>query len=203
MAIHYPGYGDVPSRVEYEGCVLATGERNYHDDSDFYAVVWDEERQEVLEMEYATTRFGGGGNANVDATPEVKEKAEAFIKAWAVDLLGKEYTREAQRADVGKTVTFSPRGSEEVLEGVVGWKGKAVPPGKRNWDRAYQRFARDRIGVDVEGQRHFMDPYEATVVDWEQYLPSAETIEAKAEKVSKNYRAISQVRSSRMGLLVA
>jgi ribosomal protein L19 len=65
--------------VTYEGAVLATRERNYYDDSDFYAVVWDEEKQVVKNVEYATTRFGGGGDARVDATPEVLEKAKAYF----------------------------------------------------------------------------------------------------------------------------
>ena len=37
------------------GVVLSTGEHNYHDDSDFFAVVWDNEGC-VREIEYATTR---------------------------------------------------------------------------------------------------------------------------------------------------
>ena len=39
----FPGY-DVHGyhEVSYEGAVLSTGEVNGYDDSDFYAVVWDE-----------------------------------------------------------------------------------------------------------------------------------------------------------------
>jgi hypothetical protein len=64
--------------VEYVGAVLGTRERNYYDDSDFYAVVWDEERQCVKSVEYATTRFGGGGTASPDATEEVIQKVRDY-----------------------------------------------------------------------------------------------------------------------------
>jgi hypothetical protein len=77
---------------KYIGAVLATRERNYYDDSDFYAVVWDEEDQCVKQVEYATTRFGGGGVACVDATPEVIEKAKKFY----APILAKGLIRDSQ-----------------------------------------------------------------------------------------------------------
>lgn len=60
------------------GKVLRTWERNGYHDSDFYATIWDEERDGPREVEYDTTRFAGGGNATVDATDEVKEKYQAW-----------------------------------------------------------------------------------------------------------------------------
>jgi len=74
MAIKFPD-----QEAKYVDAVLATRERNYYDDSDFYAVVWDEKSQAVINVEYATTRVGGGGSAWVDATPEVIEKAKAYF----------------------------------------------------------------------------------------------------------------------------
>lgn len=73
--------------VSYEGCVLALGEMNYYDDSDFYAVIYDKEKNEIRRVMYDTTRFGGGGNAKVDATEEVIKKAskilyEKYLEAW-------------------------------------------------------------------------------------------------------------------------
>ena len=56
--------------MTYVGCVLSTREKNYHDDSDFYALVWDEAAQRIRSIEYDTTRFAGGGipgTANTDA----------------------------------------------------------------------------------------------------------------------------------------
>lgn len=59
MAVHIFERDENGNRVEkvtYEGCVFETRERNFYDDSDFYAVVWDEASQDVIEVEYATTR---------------------------------------------------------------------------------------------------------------------------------------------------
>ena len=68
--------------VSYRGCVLETRERNYYDDSDFYAVVWDEEKGCVREVDYATTRAWTYRNfARVDATDDVRAKAKAWARA--------------------------------------------------------------------------------------------------------------------------
>jgi hypothetical protein len=65
----------------FAGCVLATWERNGYDDSDFFASVWNEEKQCIEVIEYGTTRAWTYPNtAVVDATPEVKAKANAYTK---------------------------------------------------------------------------------------------------------------------------
>lgn len=65
--------------VLYEGAVLYKGERNYHDDSDYYALVWDESEGVGKIVEYDTTRYAGGGTAKVDATDEVREKYATYM----------------------------------------------------------------------------------------------------------------------------
>lgn len=67
-------------RAEYVGCVLQLRERNYHDDSDFYAVVWDEASQSVKSVDTWTTRFARPYffREFEDATPEVMAKAETY-----------------------------------------------------------------------------------------------------------------------------
>lgn len=88
----------------YKGCVLDTYERNMHDDSDFYALVWDEETQSVKSIEYATTRAWTYPNhAEVDATPEVQAKAlEHYVKSGAAGLVRNSET-EAKKPAKGKT----------------------------------------------------------------------------------------------------
>jgi len=57
------------------GCVVALRERNYHDDSDFYAVYYDPETDTFKETCYATTRGWTYLNgARVDASPELAER---------------------------------------------------------------------------------------------------------------------------------
>lgn len=66
------------------GMVVYTGEYNGHDDSDFYAIYYDEKEDTFKRCEYATTRFWSYPNsASVDATPEIQEKYVAYKRACA------------------------------------------------------------------------------------------------------------------------
>lgn len=74
----YPA-GQVIVRTSHAGCVLDKWERNGYDDSDFFALVWNEETQATEVIEYATTRGWTYANgATIDATPEVIAKANAY-----------------------------------------------------------------------------------------------------------------------------
>ena len=114
--------------VTYDGAVLATRERNYYNDSDFYAIVWDEEKQVVKSVEYATTRFGGGGDAGVDATPEVIEKAKAYF----APLIAKN-TIDADQAGYEKRVkefkTFHTGTQVKVTRTIKSRKQGVIPEG--------------------------------------------------------------------------
>lgn len=90
--------------VEYAGCVLCDREENGYDDSDFYAVVWSEAKQKLIRVDYASTRYGGGGYASVDATPEVIEKARAWIAEWVVAAARRQAEREAEHVKIGRVV---------------------------------------------------------------------------------------------------
>ena len=66
-------------RTTHEGLVLETRERNYHDDSDFYAIVWDPETESSRNIEYATTRgWCYPNSAVVDASEEIRAKFTAW-----------------------------------------------------------------------------------------------------------------------------
>ena len=69
-----------PAKYDYErdfrGCVLSVREYNGYHDSDFYATVWDEERQCVREIEDGTTRlYAPSKYSRADASDEVRAKA--------------------------------------------------------------------------------------------------------------------------------
>lgn len=82
----------------YVGMVLALGEHNYYDDSDFYAVVWDDNKGAPIEVPTGTTRGWTAGGAAVDATPEVVAKYEAWKAERAKERVAKEVAaREAKR----------------------------------------------------------------------------------------------------------
>lgn len=55
-------------RTTFKGCVLRTGEHNWYDDSDFYALVWNPDKKRIEEIPYASTRHAGIGRADVDVS---------------------------------------------------------------------------------------------------------------------------------------
>lgn len=74
--------GKFEFELSYVGCVLGKGENNFYDDSSWYARVWDEKTQSVTKIYYATTRAWTIYNtAEIDATDEVRAKAEAYYEA--------------------------------------------------------------------------------------------------------------------------
>lgn len=68
--------------LTYEGKCIQDRERNMYDDSDFIMTVWDDEKNEPKDIEFASTRgwsypcYGSWA----DATEEVKAKYEAYCK---------------------------------------------------------------------------------------------------------------------------
>lgn len=95
----------MPSGKEYyRGAVLELRERNGYHDSDFYAIVWDEGEGKIKDVEYDTTRFAGGGSAHVDATPEVKVKADAYMEECAYQRIKAQDERDAHTPTEGKVV---------------------------------------------------------------------------------------------------
>ena len=74
-----PEASPIYTRVTHKGLVLYVGERNYYHDSDFYALVWNEEKQDVDTVEWGSTRgWTYPNNAVVDATEDVVKKYDAL-----------------------------------------------------------------------------------------------------------------------------
>ena len=78
------GSGVSPERGFYEesyvGKVLDLGEHNWYDDSDFFAVVWDDAKNEPKEVTYASTRWWSyNDTAFVDADSSVLAKYNAYL----------------------------------------------------------------------------------------------------------------------------
>lgn len=134
----HPTSGACTDRTEsYTGAVLATVEENWHDDSDFIAIVWDADAGAVKTVCYASTRSWTYHNgARVDATDEVRAAA---ISAGAKALAAK----RATVVDIGVTVaSTTTRGNNVGIVGEVRWMGESK----------YGRVARKRVGVKVEGE---------------------------------------------------
>lgn len=164
----------------FSGAVLATRERNYYDDSDFYAVVWDEEAQCIRSIEYATTRaWTYDCWASVDATPEVIEKANAWLYKWALGVVKDQMTREAEQAartvGLGDTVKVV-RGRKVPL----GTQGTVIWMGEQSYNGSYPK---KRIGLkDAEGTAHWTALSNVEKIA-EVVLPTDEEIEEVARRV--------------------
>lgn len=181
--------------VSYEGKVLYEGERNYRDDSDFYALVWDDEAGKVKEIGYASTRGWTYGNyAHVDATPEVLAKAAAYYEALALERLKNAAAADARKPKVGKEVKVIA--GRKVPLGTIGtviWAGEGgyfgpVPEFKNGWSTKGE----PRVGIKTAtGARFFLAAKHVEVLDPEEYLPSLDELRARAKGANVNtYRGM-------------
>jgi hypothetical protein len=140
---------DGTTTEHYKGAVLvAHGEHNYRDDSYFFALVWDEEQQQVKEVEYAATAYYSTGRAETDATREVIElavaqRAAAYLEEWEAK------HNATIRYDMTARVTVKG----ETFGGVVAWIGEARA--YTAWDAKYGK-RRARYGIKVEGRKGYI-----------------------------------------------
>lgn len=164
-------------RVEYEGAVLQTYERNGYDDSDFMAVVFDTKTGTVKDVEYASTRYAGGGSATVDATDDIRAAAQRVLFEERIAATIEHYRNAAREIDMGKRVCVTPTkagkdrklGGKDVKAGTI---GKVVFVG----DDRYRRGAK-RFGILTEtGERIYGGPEVFEVLDPEQYEISEEAL---------------------------
>lgn len=156
----YPGAdGLLYMETSHKGLVLGLTERNWRDDSDFLAVVWDVKKSEPHEIEYASTRGWTYPNgAAVDATPEVVAAYEAHCEAArkreheAREAADAALPKRGRRVRVvrGRKV---PRGTEgEVIWYGAGKNFGPVPRYRGGWSTA----APMRVGIkDAAGTVHW------------------------------------------------
>jgi hypothetical protein len=109
----------------HEGVVCELREINGYDDSDFYAVVWNQAKGEPERVTYASTRGWTYPNgAAVDATPEVAAKYVAYLEAQAEAARAAAAAREA-KGKAARTVR-NVRGKSAIeagVDGVIVWVG--------------------------------------------------------------------------------
>lgn len=154
---------------DFTGCVLGVTENNGYHDSDFFAIVWDNEQNCVRTIEDGTTRaYAPSKYHRPDASIEVLEKA----RAWWASEIGPKKAKEALLAranaiEIGSIVKAVK--GRKIPKGTVGevvWKGKD----------AYNRYA-TRIGIKVGGVTLFtnmsnvlklnvFEPTDVEIVNW-------------------------------------
>lgn len=184
--------------TQYEGCVIETRERNYHDDSDFYAVVWDEENQALKEITYASTRFGGGGNVTVDITPENMKKVEEWCRARTFAAYKDAYEYQARQPEMEKIVrVVRGRKVPHGTQGKIFWtKEQTFSPRFRN---GYKHGPDTiKIGIALDETKDARNRYvnvawtymsNVEVVDPQKYVPSDEEIMKKIQNPYQQYRS--------------
>lgn len=154
---------DGKSETSYVGKVLNWYERNGYDDSDWYADVWDEEKQEIKTVLYMTTRCGGWGTAELDATDDVLRQVYRKYKRMATSGYSAFNERRAKRIFNGDTVRIVK--GRKVPKGTVAtvfWSGTVNNP--------YSRCQEERIGIEVNGDRIFIAAENAELIGWEERL---------------------------------
>ncbi|MDQ1041517.1 hypothetical protein QFZ75_008019 [Streptomyces sp. V3I8] len=132
--------------ITFTGAVLRLREMNGPNDSDFYALVWDEERQATREIEYGTTRGWAYHNgAIIDATREVLEKAVAYMTTVRFAEWVAEHKATVRMGYVARAVEGGV-----TVEGVIAWEGYEKP--RSQWAARYGTRTK-RYGIRVEGRR--------------------------------------------------
>ena len=143
--------------ITYAGRVLSRHDNNYHDDSDFYALVWDDESQEVKRIDYGSTRFWTYHNgATVDAPAKICALADAWTRKRNAEINAEiakiDDERIAKEVRVGREVkSLTTRGKHFGVVGIVRdiYEGKygTVAVIEVAGEDAYRRIPYDRVAV--------------------------------------------------------
>ena len=170
--------------LSYVGAVLTLREYNMHDDSDFYAVVWDHATQSLQQIVYATTRcYTYGNGAEVDATPEVIALAERYVYHAALIHLRQANIGESRRVEKGRPVRVVK--GRKVPKGTLGWVGW-IEEANYGWTPgSTERLATIDSTPDERGERtryYRVNTGNLEVVDPDQFLRSEAELVAEAER---------------------
>lgn len=131
----------------FDGLTLDDREQNGHDDSDFYAIVWDPMQKRIRRIDYASTRFAGGGGCVVDATEEAKAAAEIAFEELLRARIRIQMENESAKPGAGKLVVVNGGRKYKGLVGEVTWRGP----------NTFQHRGPDRIRIQPkDGEAFFV-----------------------------------------------
>ena len=199
MPIYTPIYSDkrdgglaeiIETKETYTERVLEVYEDNGYNDSDFYAVVWDDEQNCLLHKQYATTRFYSEGyGAKVDATPEIIEKAKAEKEKYFLKFAIESDIENAKSIKIGKRVEVTRGRKNRGVIGEVFWVGR---PEKFS----YHSKEYHNIGIKLNDERDdngkfknivFAYDYNCDVINFETYLTEKTELKKRANLKAKTY----------------
>lgn len=169
-------------KTTHEGVVISLREANGYHDSDFFALVWDEENQKTTEVQYASTRGWTYPNwATPDATPDILEKVKVYRQQLHDERKERERIYAEQlalrdAAEVEKLSLIPVRGAKVVIlrgknkdrTGLVIWRGlpRRKVYGTSAWDGQEIRDEKERkprVGVQFEDGEKYWGP--GTIVE--------------------------------------
>ena len=180
----------IETKETYVGRVLETYEENGYHDSDFYAIVWDDETNSLIHKQFATTRFYSNGyGAKIDATPEVITKATAERKARFLKSAIEKDEETAKTVAKGKMVEINRGRKNRGIIGEVFWVGN---PEKFSY---YAKEHRS-VGIKLDDERDdngkfknivFAYDYNCDVINFESHLTDTKELEEIATNKAKSY----------------
>ena len=185
------GHAEILETKEtFVGKVLETYEENGYHDSDFYAVVWDDETDSLIHKQFSTTRFYSNGyGAKIDATEEVIAKATAERK--------KRFLNSAIEADEEKAKTIAKGKKVEVVSGRKnrGAIGEVFWVGNPDKFSYYSKEHRS-VGIKLNDEKGydgkfknvvFAYDYNCGVINYESYLTDVKELEEIATNKANSY----------------
>ena len=180
----------IETKETYVGRVLETYEENGYNDSDFYAVVWDDETNSLIHKQFATTRFYSNGyGAKIDATPEIIEKATAERKTRFLKSAIEKDEETAKTVAKGKMVEINRGRKNRGIIGEVFWVGN---PEKFSY---YAKEHRS-VGIKLDDERDdngkfknivFAYDYNCDVINFESHLTDTKELEEIATNKANSY----------------
>ena len=109
--------------IAHVGTTLSTYEVNGYHDSDWYAVVYNEQTGKLDHVEFATTRFPCNAECKVDATPEIAQKALKVMTEQILKGLIARKEKELSAVNVGSQVLISKGRTAKGKTGEIFWIG--------------------------------------------------------------------------------
>ena len=180
----------IETKETYVGRVLETYEENGYNDSDFYAIVWDDETNSLIHKQFATTRFYSNGyGAKIDATPEIIEKATAERKTRFLKSAIEADEETAKTVAKGKMVEINRGRKNRGIIGEVFWVGN---PDKFSY---YAKEHRS-VGIKLDDERDdngkfknivFAYDYNCDVINFESQLTDTKELEEIATNKANSY----------------
>ena len=180
----------IETKESYVGRVLETYEENGYHDSDFYAVVWDDETESIIHKQYATTRFYSNGfGAEVDATPEVIAKATAERKSRFLKSAIEADKETAKKVAKGKMVEINRGRKNRGVIGEVFWVGN---PEKFSYYAKEHRSVGIKLNNEKDDNGKFKNvvfayDYNCDVVNYESHLTDKKHLEEIATNKANSY----------------